>query len=171
MSPYARLWRDGAMRPTSAREWTQRAVRWLVLSILAQKRRERPAVSLRCIFGHHCFDDEIVPLAHLIERLLLEGFTFVPAERVVAIADGQVQPAARELHLSFDDGFANVLTNALPIFERLNVPATFFVPSDAVGALPSSPLRHGVGLSKGRQPIEMADWAGLRAAVDRGLLE
>ena len=142
--PYARLWRDGAMRPTSLKGWLQAGLRSVALSILARRQRERPEASLRCLFAHHCFDDERLPLERLIKRLLAEGFHFVPAERVVAIADGRAEPVGHELHLSFDDGFANVLTNALPILERFKVPVTVFVPSDAVGALPTSPARHGV---------------------------
>ena len=141
------------------------------LSLLALRQHERPEASLRCLFGHHCFDDERPAAERLIKRLLAEGFHFVSTEHVVAVADGLAQPVGHELHLSFDDGFANVLENALPILEPFKVPVTVFVPSDAVGALPDSPLRHGVGLSRGRRPIKMADWAGLRAAVGRGLLE
>lgn len=159
------------MRPTSLKERLQASLRSVALSILARSQRERPEASLRCLFAHHCFDDERLPLERLIKRLLADGFVFVSTERVVAIADGRVEPVGHELHLSFDDGFANVLENALPILERFQVPVTFFVPSDAVGALPDSPLRHGVGLSRGRRPIEMADWVGLRAAGGRGFLE
>ena len=168
---YARSWRDGAERPNSAAERTRAAIREIALSILSIVARGSLQPSLRCIFAHHCFDDERLPLKDLIERLIGEGFIFVPAERVVAIAEGRVQPAARELHLSFDDGFANVLTNALPILERCGVPVTFFVPSVCIGTLPTSPRRHGVGLALGRRPIEMADWVELRAAAAHGLLE
>jgi peptidoglycan/xylan/chitin deacetylase (PgdA/CDA1 family) len=41
-------------------------------------------------------------------------------------------PADRTLAVTFDDGYRSVFTHALPILERLGLPATVFVPTDFV---------------------------------------
>ena len=72
-APYARLWRDGAMRPTSLQGMVARPLVPRPLDP-GPASRERPEASLRCLFAHHCFDDERLPLERLIKRLLAEGF-------------------------------------------------------------------------------------------------
>ena len=97
-----------------------------------------------------------------LRSLRRRGFRGVAAETAL---DGD----RRGLHVTFDDAFRSV-ANALPILERLNVPATVFAcaayadegrPLD-VPELAAEALAH---------PEELAtmDWDGLRSLVERGV--
>jgi peptidoglycan/xylan/chitin deacetylase (PgdA/CDA1 family) len=48
-------------------------------------------------------------------------------ETVAALASGKVQPRRWMLSITFDDGYRDNLTLALPVLERLKLPATVFV--------------------------------------------
>ena len=71
-------------------------------------------------------------------------------------------------HLSFDDGFRNVYTNALPVLERHGVPAIAFVPSAVIGADRSEVRRYCVEIARYRRPIEVMAWSDVRDFVARG---
>jgi peptidoglycan/xylan/chitin deacetylase (PgdA/CDA1 family) len=102
--------------------------------------RERGAV-LTCLF-HSLFRDEreiamnvVDPLERtvlrlfqsLVEYLLLHGYQFItPADVVRGLA-----PGGKYAMLTFDDGYYNN-SLALPVLERLRVPATFFISTDHV---------------------------------------
>lgn len=44
---------------------------------------------------------------------------------------------ARRVHVTFDDAYANILTNALPALEELGIPATVFVVPGNLGRIPA----------------------------------
>lgn len=54
----------------------------------------------------------------------------VPLADIVAYAKGEKQLPRHAIAITFDDGYVDVLTNALPILERYQIPATIFVPTD-----------------------------------------
>lgn len=64
--------------------------------------------------------DHLASHIRLLRRL---GFEFVTADR---LAEGR-RPSGRMAALTFDDGFAAWVTQALPVLERERVPATFYV--------------------------------------------
>jgi peptidoglycan/xylan/chitin deacetylase (PgdA/CDA1 family) len=51
---------------------------------------------------------------------------FVGADDVLEILEGRKSIEHNLFHLSFDDGFKNVIVNALPVLRDYRVPATFF---------------------------------------------
>jgi peptidoglycan/xylan/chitin deacetylase (PgdA/CDA1 family) len=80
---------------------------------------------------------------------------------------GVVGGRARALHVTFDDAFRNVLT-ALPLLERLDVPATVFACTDFVGgALDLPPLR--AVAPEHRHELTTLSWDELRETSARGL--
>ena len=62
-------------------------------------------------------------LLHLVRR----GYRGTTFERAVTSP-----PAQKTLAVTFDDGYRSVVTNALPVLERLGLPGTVFVPTDFV---------------------------------------
>lgn len=63
-----------------------------------------------------------------LDWLARAGFRVVPLER---IAGGQAGPA--DVAITFDDGYTDLLANAVPALVERRMPATFFVPSGLMG--------------------------------------
>jgi len=49
----------------------------------------------------------------------------------------------RGIHVTFDDAFANLMENALPILEQYQIPATIFAVADNLGCLPRWEMPYG----------------------------
>jgi peptidoglycan/xylan/chitin deacetylase (PgdA/CDA1 family) len=60
-------------------------------------------------------------------RILSRYYRFVSLEEAVAMLAGRAPVRPYSLVLTFDDGYRNHLTHALPILRRHGVPATFFL--------------------------------------------
>jgi peptidoglycan/xylan/chitin deacetylase (PgdA/CDA1 family) len=88
---------------------------------------------LRCLYCHYVFDDQARRFEQLITQLSRIG-RFVDTPTCVSILEGRRPLDGKYFHLSFDDGFRNLFTNALPILRRHEIPAAFFVPSSLIGA-------------------------------------
>lgn len=112
---------------------SRRALRNAVLSFSAAVNRSAADRFLRCLYCHYVFDDQKEDFERLILRLKATG-DFVDTETCVRMLQGQEEIDRRCYHLSFDDGFRNNLTNALPILMSHQIPAIFFVPSSLIGA-------------------------------------
>jgi peptidoglycan/xylan/chitin deacetylase (PgdA/CDA1 family) len=83
---------------------------------------------------------------------------------------GQVLKHRGAVALTFDDGFQDNFTVALPLLRRYGMPATVFVPVDVVGAstlLP--PHRYYFARRHGGEFAEATDTLARRAAVDKFL--
>lgn len=87
--------------------------------------------------------------------------------RVVSLRDlvqklERREPFSRELAITFDDGYRDNFENAVPVLERLSLPATFFVVSRWIGtdAVPWWDPWPGVGCSM--------SWEQVRELAQRG---
>lgn len=76
-------------------------------------------------------DLEITP--DYLERLILEkqneGALFVDLDTFVASANGKLREK-HLVHVTFDDGFADVYTHAYPVLKQYGVPFTLYVSTD-----------------------------------------
>ncbi|HEY4501212.1 MAG TPA: polysaccharide deacetylase family protein [Candidatus Paceibacterota bacterium] len=88
------------------------------------------------VLMYHAIDTSVWKLSvtpEMFERqmqyLAKKNWT-VPLAEVVAYAKGEKKLPAHAVAVTFDDGYRDVLTAALPILERYSIPATVFVPSD-----------------------------------------
>ena len=88
---------------------------------------------LRALYFHGVRDDQASHFETLVRRLADRG-RFVDTDTLIAMTEGQRAVDGQYFHLSFDDGFRTVLTNAAPVLARLRVPAIVFVITDRVGA-------------------------------------
>lgn len=88
-------------------------------------------------------------LEQQLAGLLSRGFTAWPLTRLIAASEAGEPIPPRVFAVTFDDGFVNNLTAALPILEKLNVPATLFLAT----AFLDSPL-----------PFPNDNWSGAGAA-------
>jgi peptidoglycan/xylan/chitin deacetylase (PgdA/CDA1 family) len=94
---------------------------------------DRPPPEPRAIFP--------VAVAELEQQLAALGraFELVSRDRLVAAAGRQAALPARSCVVTFDDGLRCQVELALPVLERLGMPAVFFVPAE--------PLREGRALA------------------------
>jgi peptidoglycan/xylan/chitin deacetylase (PgdA/CDA1 family) len=96
---------------------------------LARTRRVLPGGRILCYHSvgqAECGVNDVTParFRHQIERALQRGYRFVPAS---VIAEGR--GGARDLAITFDDGWQSVLGAAAPILRDHGIPWTLFVVS------------------------------------------
>ncbi|MET8333556.1 polysaccharide deacetylase family protein [Streptosporangium canum] len=113
-------------------------------------------------------NDETRPLAvspgRFAEQLGVlrdRGFTPMTLSDLVAGMHRTATMPGRPVAITFDDGYADFHSQALPILERFGYPATVFVTSGWVQD--SGPV------SAGRRPAPMLAWSQVREAVSCGM--
>lgn len=161
-APYATTSSE-VVRPPSARG----AIRDIALSLLAMIRRKPSSSFLRCLYCHYVFDDQLEQFSQVIELLKKCG-TFVNTDTCVQMLQGKKAISGRYFHLSFDDGFRNNFTNALPVLKKHGVPAIFFVPTSLVSADRTTAQRYCSETTRYRATIEMIRWEELAETISQG---
>ncbi len=113
-------------------------MRWLGVIRLCQFIRRKQVVILTI---HGVMDDQNNPVwkplrpqlsrSKLEEylRVLSRRYRFVSLSDAVEMLQGPKPMQPYSMVLTFDDGYRNNFTHALPILRRYNAPATFFVPT------------------------------------------
>ena len=71
----------------------------------------------------------LIQMRYLTEK----GFKTLTLPRFLALRNGNGEIPERSVIISFDDGFENTYTRAMPILERYGLQATFFIISGLVG--------------------------------------
>jgi hypothetical protein len=69
------------------------------------------------------------------EKILIyfkENFALVSLKEIFEIHRSKKKPAQKTLALTFDDGYVNNFTQALPLLKKYNVPATFYLISEGL---------------------------------------
>lgn len=74
---------------------------------------------------------ELTPdyLESIISAKKAEGCHFVDLDSFVAVANGK-RRGRRLIHVTFDDGFADVFTNAYPVLKKHQIPFTVYLSTD-----------------------------------------
>jgi len=122
---------------------------------------------LKALFCHYVFDDQKATFERLIQELMALG-AFVNTDTCIDMVTGKKAIDGRYFHLSFDDGFRNVATNAIPILRKYDVPAIVFVPTSFVGANGDRSTQYCTKIAHYRAPIEMVGWEDLKTIVSLG---
>jgi peptidoglycan/xylan/chitin deacetylase (PgdA/CDA1 family)/GT2 family glycosyltransferase len=73
-------------------------------------------------------------LRRQLTSLRRAGFQFIDGDELVAFLDGRSGLPRKSILLTFDDGYADLLENALPVLRELGVPAMVFAVSGRLGA-------------------------------------
>ena len=91
------------------------------------------------------------------------GYTALTVRQLAdAYRDPEASWPAKPIVLTFDDGFEEMATVALPALAKVGYPATFFIVSGSVGT--TSRWLHGAG----EEHRPLLDWAGIRDLVAAG---
>ena len=146
--------------------FARRLLRRVTLTTLAEIQKASPHNFLRSVYCHYVFDDQKERFEEIITELKKIG-TFVNTDTCLEMLSGKRKIDGQYLHLSFDDGFRNIFTNAIPVLKRHNVPAIFFVPSRLMEANWATTkdyckLVHMTGVT------EMVRWDELQEMVNLG---
>lgn len=108
--------------------------------------RHRHRYSVAMLTVHGVMDDgdgtSWQPLWHRLHvehfervlRILRPHYEFVTVSEAVKMLSGEQPMRPNCMALTFDDGYKNNFTHALPVLERLCIPATFFICSGMIGA-------------------------------------
>lgn len=164
---YATAWRDAVPPPARGIAGLRAAVRSGALSTMSRLARGPADRFVRCLYCHYVFDDQVAAFERLVLRLKSLG-TFIDTNALLDMLAGRRPVDGRYLHLSFDDGFRNNVTNALPVLRRHAVPAIFFVPTALVGAGWDRARDYCLNVTHYRAVIEMMTWDDVRAVLDAG---
>ncbi len=87
------------------------------------------------------------------------------AELVFADHDQPLQGARPQVAVTFDDAFASVARNALPVLQELRIPATIFVPTGWMGQAPGWAME--TGHDRGEQVMTAAALAACQSPLVR----
>ncbi|MEO5339251.1 MAG: polysaccharide deacetylase family protein [Magnetococcus sp. MYC-9] len=102
-----------------------------LLSLAATRSTRRGAIRFTCY--HHLFDDERTAFARQLRCMRNYG-EFIPLEEAVAMLRTQTPIDGQYVCMTFDDGYKNCLSNALPILLDHGCKATFFIVSELADA-------------------------------------
>lgn len=164
---FATQWRQAVSPPDGLVGRTRSLMRGAALTLGSAVNRTLDDRFLRCLYCHYVFDDQLRDFERLVVKLKAIG-DFVDTKTCVEMVKGEKPITRRCFHLSFDDGFRNNLTNALPILEKHGVPAIFFVPSSLIQSCFEETRHYCLVKTKYRSTIEMLTWADLSQILSAG---
>jgi peptidoglycan/xylan/chitin deacetylase (PgdA/CDA1 family) len=121
---------------------------------------------MRAILMYHSIDSSGSPIS-LSEEVFRAHVRFLGSGRVRVVPLATISSLPDEtdaVALTFDDGFLNFTSSALPVLSHQGFPATVFVVSDAVG----SNNDWGGRPSPGIPTLPLMSWSDLRRLRDSG---
>jgi peptidoglycan/xylan/chitin deacetylase (PgdA/CDA1 family) len=83
-------------------------------------------------FYHWVLDDERESSSRQLRSLRQWG-DFITLDQAVDAMDQSSSLGGAYFCLTFDDGFRNCMTNAVPVLQDMGIPAAFFVPTKFIG--------------------------------------
>jgi peptidoglycan/xylan/chitin deacetylase (PgdA/CDA1 family) len=121
---------------------------------------------MRAILTYHSIDSSGSPVS-LSKETFAEHATFLASGRVkvLTLAELLSAPDTEDaVALTFDDGFRNFATQAMPVLTDHSLPATVFVVSDTVGGTNAWGGRDEPGIPT----LPLMDWDELQSVSDAG---
>ena len=81
------------------------------------------------------FPKEMTPekFTRHIELLLVKGYKFITIEQYDGWLTRQIKLPAKSVLMTFDDGFANHIANAIPLLKKYSIPAINFIAAEKMG--------------------------------------
>lgn len=157
---YATSWKQTGVPPSGIGNRVRWFLRNTILTTLAGLKTPNQGPFLTSLYCHYVFDDQIAQFEALIVELMKIG-TFVTTDECVDMLKGKRSIDGRYFHLSFDDGFRNVVNNAIPVLMRHGVPAIIFVPTSFMGADFQMTTKYCREITLYNTTIELMKWQDL----------
>jgi len=121
---------------------------------------------MRAILTYHSIDSSGSPIS-ISEEAFRAHVRFFGSGRVAVVPLAELPSVPDEtdaLAITFDDGFLNFTSTAMPLLSHLGFPATVFVVSDAVGGSNA----WGGTAARGIPTLPLMSWPDLDRARDAG---
>ena len=164
---YTTYWRQGAQLPAGIVGKSRNLLRNFALSVSSIVNKKSEKNYIRCLYCHYVFDDQRNEFELLITELMKMG-EFVDTDTCIQMLQQKRKIDKKYYHLSFDDGFRNNFTNALPILMKHKVPAIFFIPTSLIDANWNDTKKYCLKVAKYPSVIEMLRWKDIREMVSHG---
>lgn len=164
---YAITAREAWKAPSGIAARTRALLRSAAINFASVVPRSGGSHVLRCIYLHTVMEDERAGFEELVKMIVSQG-DVIGTREVIDIIAGRVPLDGRYFHISFDDGFAGVVRNAVPILVDHGMTATLFVATAFVEADFNDVVSYCTRIMGYAAPIEIASWAELRQAQAAG---
>ena len=134
----------------------------------------RTAETIRCLTFHYLFPEEREHATRLFAALKREG-DFITTAELLATLEGPARRRGRLFHLSIDDGFENIASQAHPLLRAQGIPYALmvcptFVPEpgsdEAAGAGAFDAFRRNARYARS---LPLADWGTLARLAREGV--
>jgi peptidoglycan/xylan/chitin deacetylase (PgdA/CDA1 family) len=125
---------------------------------------------IRFPYYHHVFDDQRAGFEAQLRYMTSIG-SMISLDDAVALMEADTPIDGRYFCITFDDGYKNCVTNALPILAEHQVPAAFFVATAFVGAVREQrdPALVGTIEAYDRFVTDFMTWDDCRQLVGAGM--
>lgn len=153
--------------PSGMKDRAKRLVLRGILDRLRPLAYKRSAEGVRCLTFHYLFPDERSHARRLFAALKREG-DFITTAELIAVLDGSAPARGRLFHLSIDDGFENIATEAHPLLKEAGIPYALMVCPTFVGA-DETGLEAFRANARYAKPLKLADWDTLAALARDGV--
>jgi peptidoglycan/xylan/chitin deacetylase (PgdA/CDA1 family) len=166
---YAKKWKEAVKRKGSPNSYMRSFFKdaYININLIFKGERSSKDNFLKLIYCHYVFDDQIEGFEKIIDKLSNNG-EFISTDRCIKILSGKEKLKGRFYHLSFDDGFRNVYTNAAPILNKRKIPALFFIPSGFIGASFKEVECYCLDILNMKKAVELVSWSDLKNMMSMG---
>ena len=124
---------------------------------------------IRFPYYHHVFDDERAGFETQLDYLARFG-EFISLSDVVTLLQSGDAIDGRYFCVTFDDGFKNCLTNALPILLEQKISAAFFLATNYIDSDPQADRERLLDFFDHRAVLmEFLNWDDCRTMADAGM--
>jgi len=138
-------------------------LRDIAISTLSYVPRPQPKNWIRPIYGHGIFKDQVANFERNIKNCLNIG-EFISTDELHGILAHNLPIDGKLFHLSFDDGFRNVLKEGKDVLEKYSIPAIIFVNPKSVNTNLEESSKFCEESLLNPFAIEFCTWEDLRAA-------
>jgi peptidoglycan/xylan/chitin deacetylase (PgdA/CDA1 family) len=125
---------------------------------------------IRFPYYHHVFNDERRDFSRQLKYMRQFG-EFISLDDAVQMLASNNPISGRYFCITFDDGFKNCLTNAVPILTEFGICAAFFLPTKYIGLDADQNQEVLLGFfNHGETLIEFLSWDDCRKMSDLGMI-
>src|SRR5262245_227943 len=157
-----------ALKPAQSVTAKARSVlRSAIINLAALLPKRKESFMLRCIFTHTVMEGERLAYEQLLKLVAAQG-DVIGTREVLDIITGSAPLDGCYFHISFDDGFADVVRYAVPILIDHRMTATIFVATALVDADFDNVAHYCMQTMGYAAPIKVASWEELRQAHNAG---